>query len=264
MAPLQIIVTVKQVPDTTEVRIDPKTNSLIREGVPSIINPEDRHAIEAALCLKDQHGATVTALSMGPPQAAAVLEEALALGVDKAILLSDRVFAGSDTLVTAFTLSRAIMKQGAFDLILCGRQAIDGDTAQVGPQLAGFLGLPQVTYAEDISYADNVLTVRRRLEDCSEWVRVHLPALVTVCAGIRQLRYPSLYNLVAACAPDRIIRWTAQDLNVPASMLGFAASPTTVKKIFEPERNTRVEIIEGDPRTMVHQLIEKLRNLQAL
>lgn len=264
MQPLKIIVTVKQVPDTAEVRIDPRTNSLVREGVPSIMNPEDRHAIEAALRLKDQHGGLVTALSMGPPQAAAVLEEARAMGVDSAILLSDRAFAGSDTLVTAFTLSRAVMKIGSYDLILCGRQAIDGDTAQVGPQLAGFLGIPQVTYAEEISYEAGELTVRRGLEDCCEWVRVPLPALVSVNGEINQPRYPSLYNIADACSPNGVILWTAADLKVPEAMLGLRASPTKVKRIFEPERTRHAEILKGEPPLMVTQLIKKLRELHAL
>jgi len=147
---MKIIVTVKQVPDNTQLKIYPKTNSLVREGAPSILNPEDRNAVETALMLKEKYDGTVTALTMGPPQAEEVLEEIIAMGVDDGILLSDRAFAGSDTLITAFTLSRAVMKIGKFDLIICGRQAIDGDTAQVGPQLAGFLDLPQVTYLEDI------------------------------------------------------------------------------------------------------------------
>ncbi|MCX8044465.1 MAG: electron transfer flavoprotein subunit beta/FixA family protein [Desulfobacterota bacterium] len=264
MHPLKIIVTVKQVPDTNQVKIDPVTNSLVREGVPSIINPEDRNAIEVALWFKEHVGAETTALCMGPPQAVSALEEALAMGIDKAVLLSDRAFAGSDTLVTAFTLSRAVMKIGTYDLILCGRQAIDGDTAQVGPQLAGFLGLPQITYAEEIQYDGMTLTIRRGLEDSNEWIRVKLPALVTVSAGINRPRHPSLYNIVAACDPERITRLTATDLKVPAAMLGLTASPTKVKKIFEPERHARAEMLEGEPSHMARQLIEKLRALHAL
>lgn len=264
MAPLKIIVTVKQVPDTAEVRIDPKTNSLIREGIPSIINPEDRHAIEAALRLREKHGATVTALSMGPPQAEAALEEALAMGIDRAVLLSDRAFAGSDTLITAFTLSRAIMKMGSYDLIVCGRQAIDGDTAQVGPQLAGFLNIPQITYAEEIDLADREITVRRGLEDCTEWVSARLPALVTVTAATGQPRYPSLYAIAAACDGSLITRWTAQELKVPEAMLGLSASPTKVKRIFEPERSMRGEVLEGDEQQMASRLIAKLKERHVL
>lgn len=261
MEALKIIVTVKQVPDTTEVRIDPETNSLIREGVPSIINPEDRNAVEAALGLKERHAGTVTAVTMGPPQAEEALAEVLAMGVDKGILLTDRAFAGSDTLITAFALSRAIMKLGKFDLILCGRQAIDGDTAQVGPQLAGFLDLPQVTYAEDISIDNDGIVVRRGIEDCEEFVRVGLPALVTVTSEINQPRYPSLYNIQTACEGSLITSWGAGDLKIPLSMLGLNASPTSVKKIFEPEPRSKGEFIPGDENGMAKGLVEKLKAL---
>lgn len=264
MAGLNSIVTIKQVPDTAEVRIDPVTNTLKREGIPVIVNPEDLHAVEAALCLREMHGGTVTAVTMGPPQADAALEEVLAMGVDKGILLTDRAFAGADTLVTAFTLSRAIMKIGKFDLIICGRQAIDGDTAQVGPQLAGFLNLPQITYAESISFENGALTVQRGLEDCSEWVRVTLPALVTVTAKINVPRYPSLYAIEAACDGSLIKRWNAEALAIPEAMLGLNASPTWVKKIFEPEHKAKGEIISGDERQLAKKLIEKLREMHAL
>jgi electron transfer flavoprotein beta subunit len=265
MSTLNIIVTVKQVPDTAEVRIDPKTNSLMREGVPSIINPEDRNALEAALVLREAHGGTVTALSMGPPQARAALEEALCMGVDRAILLSDRAFAGSDTLITAFTLSRAIMKIATYDLILAGRQAIDGDTAQVGPQIAGFLDLPQVTYAEGLELkAAGVLIVQRGLEGSTQWVQVKLPALVTVTGSINHPRYPSLYNVADSCDDAKIKTWAAKDLQLPQAMLGLAASPTTVKKIFEPDRKMKGEMIPGDEREMAAALIGKLKELHVI
>ncbi len=261
---MKIIVTVKQVPDTAEVRIDPKTNSLVREGVPSILNPEDRNAVETALMLKEKYDGTVTALTMGPPQAEEVLEEVIAMGVDEGILLSDRAFAGSDTLITAFTLSRAVMKIGKFDLIICGRQAIDGDTAQVGPQLAGFLDLPQVTYLEDILIDKEGALIKRALEDYVEEVRVKLPALVTVLSDINQPRYPSLYNVANACDGSLIKYWSAKDLKVPGSMLGLQASPTGVKKIFEPDRGAQGELIKGDAAQMAKTLIEKLKGLQAI
>ncbi len=264
MKGLRIIVTVKQVPDTADVKIDPKTNSLMREGIPSILNPEDKNAVEAALCLKQQHGGTIIAITMGPPQAEEVLGEVLAMGADQGVLLTDRAFAGSDTLITAFTLSRAIMKLGKYDLILCGRQAIDGDTAQVGPQLAGFLELPQVTYAEHISIEKGNAVVRRGLEDSTEWVRVKLPTLVTVTAAVNAPRYPMLYNVEAACDGSRIIIWGAQELKVPETMLGLNASPTGVKKIFEPERKKKGQIITGDPKDMTGILIDKLQELNML
>ncbi len=261
MEGLNIVVPVKQVPDTTEVRIDPATNSLIREGIPSIVNPEDMNAVEAAICLRELHGGTVTALTMGPPQAEEALEEILAMGVDKGILLSDRAFAGSDTLITAFTISRAIMKIKKFDLILCGRQAIDGDTAQVGPQIASFLDLPQVTYAEDIIFDNDSFVIERGLEDCTEWVKLKFPALVTVTSGINRPRYPRLYNIENACDGSRISRWDLNDLKIPQSMLGLNASPTMVKEIFEPDRSRKGEIITGSEKEMAGVLIEKLKDM---
>ncbi len=264
MKELNIIVTVKQVPDTTEVRIDPETNSLIREGIPSIINPEDMNAVEAALSLKELHGGNVTALTMGPPQAKEAIEEILAMGVDRGIHLSDKAFAGSDTLITAFILSRAIMKIKKYDLILCGRQAIDGDTAQVGPQLATFLDLPQATYADDIILDNDSLVVKRGLEDSVEWVKLKLPALVTVTSSINQPRYPKLYNVEGACAGDMISSWNLNNLKIPNSMLGHMGSPTMVKAIFEPDRHKKGEIISGNDKDMVCVLVDKLKNMNLI
>ena len=258
---LHIIVTIKQVPDTHEVRIDPKTNSLIREGVPSIVNPEDRNAVEAALQLREKHGGRVTVITMGPPQAEDALAEALAMGADYGVLLTDRAFAGADTLVTAFTLSRALHKLEPYNLIIGGRQAIDGDTAQVGPQLAGFLSLPQITYATRLTLKDDTLTAERSLEDCIEVVQVKLPALVTVTAEINQPRYPSLFNLRDACNGSQITTWHARDLNVPHDMLGLSASPTWVKRIFTPEHEKRGTIFPGTEKEMATALIQKLKEL---
>jgi electron transfer flavoprotein beta subunit len=264
MKDLNIVVTVKQVPDTSEVRIDPKTNSLIREGVPSIVNPEDRNAVESALCLKEKHGGTITVLAMGPPQAEDALSEVLSMGADRGILLTDRAFAGSDTLITAFILSRAIMKLGKFDLILCGRQAIDGDTAQVGPQIAGFLDIPQITYADEINVDNNRVVARRSLEDCTELVQAALPVLITVMPEINTPRYPSLYNTEAACNGSLLTVWGARDLKIPSSMLGLNASPTAVNKIFEPESRGKGEFISGNEKEMASQLIEKLKAINVV
>ena len=261
MKGLNIVVTVKQVPDTTEVRIDPKTNTLIREGIPNIINPEDMNAVEAALALKELHGGTVTAITMGPPQAEEALEEIIAMGADRGILLTDRAFAGSDTLITAFTLSRAIMKIKHFDLILCGRQAIDGDTAQVGPQIASFLDLPQVTYAQEIEFDERGLVIKRCLEDCVEIVRLKLPALVTVTSGLNEPRYARLYNIDRACDGSMISRWNIKDIKIPKLMLGLHASPTIVKRIFEPKRNKKGQVLHGSVKEMAGTLIEKLKEL---
>ena len=258
---LHIIVTIKQVPDTHEVRIDPKTNSLIREGVPSIVNPEDRNAVEAALQLREKRGGSITVLTMGPPQAEDALAEALAMGADRAVLLSDRAFAGADTLVTAFTLSRAIRKLDAFQLILCGRQAVDGDTAQVGPQLAGFLNIPQVTYTTKLSLKDTMLIAERSLEETIETVQVKLPALVTVTGEVNQPRHLSLYNIINACSGTQLTRMQAKDLDVPHDMLGLSASPTWVKKIFSPEQQKKGMIIPGSEKEMVKTLLAKLKEL---
>ena len=172
---MKIIVCVKQVPDTTVVKIDPKTGTLIREGVPSIINPEDKNALEEALVLKDTYGAEVTVISMGPPQAKNALREALAMGADEAILITDRVFGGADTLATSKTLAAAIKTLGEFDIIFAGRQAIDGDTAQVGPEIAEHLDIPQVTYVQEVKAEGNDLYINRALEDGYEIIKVKTP-----------------------------------------------------------------------------------------
>ena len=256
---MRILVTVKQVPDTAEVRIDPKTNVLMREGVPSIVNPEDLHAVELALELRQRCGGSVTALSMGPPQAREALEDVLTMGVDRAVLLSDRAFAGADTLVTAHTLAAAVRALGGADLILCGRQAIDGDTAQVGPQLAGFLQLPQVTYACAIEPDGQSLLVTHDLEDVTEQVRVSLPALVTVTDAAPDPRLPSLEFAATAAADTAVEVWSAETLGVDPQTLGLAASPTGVVRIFQPERVTDCEMIDGDETVMVRTLLQRLQ-----
>jgi electron transfer flavoprotein alpha/beta subunit len=198
---------------------------------------------------------------MGPPQAEDALAEALAMGADRAVLLTDRAFAGADTLVTAFTLSRAIRRLDAFQLIICGRQAIDGDTAQVGPQLAGFLNIPQVTYATKLTLKETLLIAERSLEETVETVQVKLPALVTVTSDINQTRHMSLYNITDACGGQHISRMNAKDLDVPHDMLGLSASPTWVKKIFTPEQQKKGMIIPGSEKEMVKTLLDKLKEL---
>jgi len=226
---LQIIFTIKQVPDTHEVRIDPKTNSLIREGIPSIVNPEDKNAVEAALILREKHGGTITVLTMGPPQAEEVLTEVIAMGADRGILLTDRAFAGADTLVTAFTLSRAIRKLGKFDLILCGRQAIDGDTAQVGPQLAGFLNLNQITYAQKVLLPDpEVIAIRSEL--------LHADLMLLEAVEQRLLLLEKRFVDLVAQTPYQI--WTQlkglSDLQVArlAASIGDPDHYTHAKQVF--------------------------------
>jgi len=182
----------KQVPDTTDVKIDPKTGTLIREGVPSIVNPDDKHAIEESLQLRERYGGKVTVVSMGPPQAMDALKEVYAMGVDDTVLLSDRAFAGADTWATSYTLGMGIKALGEYDLIFCGLQAIDGDTAQIGPQLAEFLGIPQVTYVKNVKIDGNELTVERALEDGHMTVKVPMPVLLTAVKELNNPRYPTM------------------------------------------------------------------------
>ena len=191
---MNIVVCLKQVPDTTAVKIDPKTGTLIRDGVPSIINPEDKHALEAALEIKDRHGAHITVVSMGPLQAQNALREALCMGADEAILISDRAFAGSDTLATSKTLAGAIRKLN-YDIIFAGRQAIDGDTAQVGPEIAEHLNIPQVTYVEGIEVKDDSLIINRALENGYELLEVKQPVLLTAIKELNEPRYMNVRNI---------------------------------------------------------------------
>ncbi|CEP66673.1 Electron transfer flavoprotein, beta subunit [Moorella glycerini] len=261
---MRIIVCIKQVPDTTEVRIDPRTGTLIRTGVPSIINPEDLHALEAALAIKDQQGAEVIALSMGPPQAQDALLEALAMGVDRAILLSDRNFAGADTAATSYTLARAIKKIGSFDLVLTGRQAIDGDTAQVGPQLAELLDIPQVTYVQQLSLApDGTCRLQRALENGYEVVETRLPALFTVVKELNTPRYPSIRGIVRACRQG-VTAWTSADIAAVTALTGLNGSPTRVRRTFIPEHKKSCTILNGSPQESCRTLLQHLKERRIL
>lgn len=251
------IVCIKQVPDTTDIKIDPKTGTLIREGVPTIINPEDKNAIEAALRLKGN--GKVTVISMGPPQAEDALREALAMGADEAILLSDVKFAGSDTWATANALAAAIKKIGKFDLVLCGRQAIDGDTAQVGPQLAENLGLPQITYVRKIEVNGDKIKVERELEDGYAIVETELPALLTITKEANEPRYPTLQGIYEAYNKDRIKEWTKADIDVEEKKIGLDGSPTMVKKVFAPEPKGQCLVIEGSVKEQAGKLVRMLR-----
>ncbi len=257
---MKIVVCVKQVPDTNEVKIDEKKGTLIREGVPSIINPEDKIAIEEAVRLKEEFGGEVTVISMGPPQAKDALVEAYAMGADKAILLSDKAFAGSDTWATAYTLSQAIKETGQFDLIFCGRQAIDGDTAQVGPQVAENLSIPQITYVKGVDIEDDEIIAKRQLEDGYSVIKTKLPALLTVIDGLNEPRYPSIKRIIDAYnKEDTIQTWTVEDFEVDKDKLGLDASPTQVYDTFVPTRDHEPEILEGDVEEKVEKLIKKLK-----
>ncbi|MBP7248475.1 MAG: electron transfer flavoprotein subunit beta/FixA family protein [Negativicutes bacterium] len=242
---MNIIVCVKQVPDTAEVKMNPETNTIIRSGVPNIVNPDDKHAVEAALKLREAHGGKVTILTMGPPQAKDAIKECLAMGADEGILLSDMAFGGSDALATSFALASGIRKLGEFDLILCGKQAIDGDTAQVGPELAEHLGIPQITYACEIFAEGNTLTVKRELDDTYEIVEVQLPALVTAVKNLNEPRFPTVKGTMKANRTE-IPTLTAADLGVPAEQLGLKGSPTQVRRVFAPPVNASGVMVSAD------------------
>lgn len=257
---MDIIVCIKQVPETTEVKINPETNTLIREGVQSIINPFDLYAIEEGLRLKEKFSGKVTALSMGPPQAEVALKEALSLGVDEAVLLSDRAFAGSDTWATSYTLASAIKKIGKFDLIICGKQASDGDTAQVGPGISMHLDIPQVTYVKKIEEVkDSSIRVERMLEEGYEIIQTPLPALLTVVKEINEPRLPSLKGMMRAKSA-KITVWTQKELNLDLQSIGLCGSPTQVIKIFTPLPRTGGQRLTGDRQELVEKLVELLRS----
>lgn len=256
---MNIIVCIKQVPDTTQVKIDPQTNTLIREGVQSIINPFDMYAIEEGVRLKEKFNGKTIVLTMGPPQAENALREAISMGCDEGYLISDRAFAGSDTLATGYTLAKAILKIKNFDIILCGKQASDGDTAQVGPGIATQLDIPQVTYVKKIDNVDNKFAqVERMTEEGFEVVKTSLPCLLTVVKEINEPRIPSLKGRMKAKKAE-ITTWKAIDLDVDESQLGLTGSPTWVSKIFTPPPRPKGEIFDGDPNEATDKLVEMLK-----
>ncbi|BCB96146.1 electron transfer flavoprotein subunit beta [Dissulfurispira thermophila] len=260
---MNIIVCIKQVPDTAEVRINPETNTLIREGVPSIINPYDLHAIEAALQIKEKVGGKVTAITMGPPQAEDALREAISMGVDDVRLISDRAFAGADTWATSYTLYKAIEKLG-YDIIICGKQAIDGDTAQVGPEVAEFLNIPHIAYIrkiEDVS--DKYIKVQRLMDDGYDVVESPIPVLLTVVKELNTPRLPSLKGKMTA--KKAVI--TKMDLNAIGAEpdnVGLKGSPTQVKNIFAPQSKADRKMLQGSIEDQVDELIKQLRGLKCV
>jgi len=247
---MYIVVCVKMVPDTTQVKIDPVTNTLVREGVPFITNPFDTHAVEEALRLKDRYGAHTTAISMGPPAAERVLRRAIALGIDDGVLLSDRAFGGADTLATSRVLTEAIIKLGekeAVDLVICGKQTIDGDTAQVGPGIASRLGFSQLTLVDKILEIDQgkkTIRIQRKLESHHEIVESTLPALITVEREINLPRYPTVPGRLDAAELELPV-WTNNLLKLDPKTIGLQGSPTQVRRIFAPVRE-KGEIIQGE------------------
>jgi len=258
---MNIIVCIKQVPNTTDVRIDPVTNTLIRDGVASVINPFDTYAIEEAVRLKERCGGKVTVLTMGPPQAETALREAISLGCDEGVLVSDRKFAGSDTWATSYTLSAAIRKIGDFDVILCGKQASDGDTAQVGPGISAHLNIPQVTYVRKISeISDKTAKVERMTEEGYDVIETPLPCLFTVVKEINTPRMPSMKGMMKAKSA-KPLKWTAEDIEAEPGQLGLDGSPTRVVKIFTPEARKGGEILGGSACDISKELAELLKDM---
>ena len=259
---MNIVVCVKQVPGTNEVKMNKETNTLIREGATAIINPFDTYAIEEGLRVKDNFGGKVTVLSMGIPKVSDLLKEAIALGVDDAILLSDRCFAGADSLATSYTLSMGIKKIGQVDLIICGKQAIDGDTAQVGPSLASKLGLPHTTYVRKIEeISDGYIRCQRLTEDGYEVIEMPLPALITVVKEINEPRLPSMKGMMRAKKATVAI-WTADDINADKDLVGLKGSPTQVVSTFIPQHNVNSEMIDGKPEEQAKKLVDKFLSMQ--
>jgi electron transfer flavoprotein beta subunit len=258
---MNIIVCIKQVPDTTEIRINPETNTLMRDGVASIINPFDLYAIEEAIKLKELHGGKITAISMGPPQAETALRDSIALGVDEIILLSDRKFAGADTWATSLTLAAAVKKLRDFDLILMGQQAIDGDTAQVGPGVAAHLGIPQLCFARKIESVNNDRLIGQRLmEDGYDRVELPLPAVMTVVKEINTPRLPSLRGKKNARSAELTV-WSASDLGLDEKDIGLNGSPTQVVGIFTPKFEKKVEKFEVEPAEAVNIIVNRIKDI---
>ena len=259
---MNIVVAIKQVPDTTEIKIDPNTNTLIREGVESIINPFDLYAIEEAIRLKEEHGGTITAITMGPPQAEVALRESVAIGIDEIILVSDRKFAGADTWATSLTLAKAVEKVGNVDLILFGQQAIDGDTAQVGPGVAAHMQIPQTAFVRKIeSVEEDKIVVQRLMEEGYDRVELPLPAALTVVKEINEPRLPSLRGKRKAKKVELKV-YNAEELGLDEKEVGLNGSPTQVIKIFSPEMQKSGEIHEVDTEEAVELLYKKISEMR--
>ena len=253
---MNIIVCAKQVPNTQEVKLDQTTGRLMREGVPSIMNPDDKAGLEAALQLKDQYGAKVTLLTMGPPQAVEILREGLAMGADEVLLLSDRAFGGSDTLATSSIIAAAIRKMD-YDLIITGRQAIDGDTAQVGPQIAEHLGLVNISYAEALEVEGDHIVVKRQYEDRYHKIKAKLPVVITALAELATPRYMTPGGIFDAYRTGVITTWGRADLEVDDAKIGLTGSPTRVFRSFTKDLKGKGQIVNVDTDESVEFLLEK-------
>jgi len=258
---VNIIVCIKQVPGTTEIKIDPKTNTLVREGVKSIVNPFDAYALEEGVRLKERYGGKVIVITMGPPQAEEALRETISLGADEAILLSDRVFAGSDTWATSYVLSKAVAKIAQYDIVICGRQTLDGDTGQVGPELSEMLKIPFVSYVSKIEeIKDKRIMVQRMIEEGHEVIETTMPAVITVVKEINVPRLPSLRGSMKA-KTAKIPVWTAADIGAEVNKSGIPGSPTRVVKIFFPKREHKSEMLQGTLEEQINQLCERLEEI---
>lgn len=256
---LNILVCVKQVPDTTNIKIDPVTNTLIREGVPSIVNPFDAYALEVAVRLKETAGGTVTVVSMGPPQAKEALKECLSKGADRAYLMTDRAVGGSDTLATSYILSCVVRKLGPFDVVFCGKQAIDGDTGQVGPEMAQHLNYPQITYATAVEYKDGQLRVRREVDEGWEIIGAATPAIVTVNKTETEPRMATIRSKLAANRAVIEEIHCADIADMDMSRVGLKGSPTKVNRTFVPDRSKNGVIISGkEAEDAAHELVSLL------
>ena len=255
---MKVVVCIKQVPDTNEVKLDPVTGTLIREGVPSIINPDDKAGLEAALRLKDQYGAHVTVISMGPPQADLALREPLAMGADEAILVTDRAFGGADTWATSSTVASAIRKVGDYDLIITGRQAIDGDTAQVGPQISEHLHIPNISYAEELKIEGDYVVIKRQYEDRYHILKVKMPCLITALSELNEPRYMTPGGIFDAYREKQVTVWTRPDLDIDDANIGLKGSPTRVFKSFTKAVKGKGTVVTMDPQESANWLIDRM------
>ena len=257
---MKILVCVKQVPDTNEVKIDPVKGTLIRDGVPSILNPDDANALEAALQIKDQNpDATIAVLTMGPPQATYMLRECLAMGADEAYLLSDRAFGGADTCATSTTIAAGIRKVGDVDVIFAGRQAIDGDTAQVGPQISEHLDIPVISYAQNLKVEGDSVIVERQYEDRYHVVKAKMPCLITALSELNEPRYMTPGGIMDAFDKE-ITVWGRADLkDVDDSNLGLKGSPTKIAKASDKVRKGAGEVVTLDPAEAAQYIVDKFK-----
>lgn len=255
---MNILVCIKQVPGTSKVEVDPVTGVLKRDGVDSKMNPYDLYALETALRIRDKVGGNVKVISMGPLQALEVIKEAYMMGADEGVLLSDRKFGGADVLATAYTISQGVKQMGNVDLILCGKQTTDGDTAQVGPEIAEHLGIPQITYVEKVSVEEDSLKVQRAWEDGYEVVSVKTPVLLTAIKELNSPRYMHMANIFEAVKKEIKI-WSANDIDVDKSLLGLAGSPTKVKRSSTKEPKGQGEIVILQPKEAAAHAVSKLK-----